>query len=71
MVRPASWAAFVRLWLLLLFSYDLLTLLFDLAVFGYIDLRSAALVQLVALPLGQAAIVWVVTRRGRAGAPNG
>ena len=69
--RPASWGAFLRLWLLLLFSYDLLKLLFDLSAYGYVDLRRAALVELVALPFGQAVIFWLVTRRGRAAAADG
>jgi len=60
-----SWGAFVRLWVVLFFSYAILKLLFDLIAGGYLDLRGMSLVELVALPLGQAVVCWVVTRRGR------
>lgn len=62
----ASWGAFLRLWVLLVFSYAPLKVLFDLVGSGYIDLRNAALVQLLALPSAQAVVFWLVTRRGRA-----
>jgi hypothetical protein len=55
----------VRLWLLLFFSYSILKLLTDLIGPGYIDLRTVALEQMVALPFGQAVIFWLVTWRAR------
>lgn len=64
--QPRSWAAFVRLWLLLFFSYVALKVLLDLTIGGYIDLRAVALASDVALPFGQAVIFWLVTRRSRA-----
>ena len=63
--QPASWGGFLRLWFLLFFSYVLLKLLFDLAMGGYVDLRSVALIGDVGVPFGQAVIFWIVTRRGR------
>jgi hypothetical protein len=63
--RQTSWGAFLRLWLLMFFSYAVLKLLFDLAVMSYIDLRKAALVQLIVLPFGQTLVFWIVTRRAR------
>jgi hypothetical protein len=66
-----SWAGFLRLWLLLFFSYAILKLLSDLIGPGYIDLREVALVQLVAVPFGQAVVFWLVTWRARAtGGPD-
>lgn len=64
--QPTSWAGFLRLWLLLFFSYVVLKLLLDLSIAGYVDLRRVALVGDVALPFGQAVICWLVTRRARA-----
>ena len=64
--QPTSWRGFLRLWLLLFFSYVLLKLLLDVAVGGYVDLRTVALVEDAAVPFGQAAICWLVTRRVRA-----
>jgi hypothetical protein len=61
-----AWAGFVRLWLVLFFSYAILKLLADLVGGGYIDLRKVALLELVALPFGQAVVFWLITRRARA-----
>ncbi len=61
---PARWA-FVRLWFLLFFSYLGVKLVFTLGVLGYIDLRPAAFYELGLVPLGQAVVLWLVTRRGR------
>lgn len=69
--RSTRLAAFLRLWILMVFSYVILKLLFDLAGPGYADLRGRSLVQLVALPTGQAVIFWLVTRRTRKSAPAG
>lgn len=66
MVERARWAAFLRLWFLLLFSYTILKLLIDLIAAGYVDLRTVTLTHLIVLPLGQAIIIWLVTRRSRA-----
>lgn len=63
--RRSNWAAFLRLWFVLQFSYLLLRLLIDLAVAGYLDLRSIALIELLAVPFGQAVVLWLVTRRSR------
>jgi hypothetical protein len=61
---PTRWA-FVRLWFLLFFSYFGVRLIFTLGVMGYIDLRPVALYELLLVPLGQAVVLWLVTRRGR------
>lgn len=53
---------FLRLWLMLFFSYGLLKFLFNLSVLGWIDLRRAALLELALMPLGQAVILWLITR---------
>jgi hypothetical protein len=64
--QAGSVGGFLRLWLLLFFSYVTLKLLLDLTIAGYLDLRTVALVGDVALPFGQAVIFWLVTRRARA-----
>ena len=56
---------FIRLWLVVLFSYALIKFLFNLAVFGWIDLRDVVLLEIVVLPLGQALVFWFITRRVR------
>lgn len=65
-VRSRSWEAFVRLWFLLAFPFVLVKLLADLIGGGYVDLRSVALAELAVVPLAQAIVCWIVTRRGRA-----
>jgi hypothetical protein len=61
----AGWGAFLRLWVVLAFSFVTVKLLVDLLHPGYIDLRRSALIQLVAVPTGQAVVYWLVARRGR------
>ena len=63
--RTRAWATFVRLWFVLAFSFALIRLLFDLIGPGYIDLRTPALLQLIVVPLGQAAVYWLITRGAR------
>jgi hypothetical protein len=63
--RQSGWAAFLRLWFLLFFSYTLLRLLIDLVAAGYVDLRTVTLWHVLVLPFGQAVIIWLVTQRGR------
>jgi hypothetical protein len=65
MAAQPTWRGFVRLWMVLFFSYVLLKLLLDLSVSGYIDLRTVALVENAVLPFGQAVVCWLVTRRAR------
>jgi hypothetical protein len=61
---------FVRLWLLLTFAYALIKFAFDLVVFGWIDLRGVAVLELAVLPLGQSLVFWIVTRRIRGEPPE-
>lgn len=56
---------FLRLWLVMAFSYSIIKFVFDLAMFGWIDLRSVVLWQLALIPLGQSVVFWFVTRRVR------
>lgn len=52
---------FVRLWLLLLFSYALLRFLFNLGLRGFIDFSPRVLDELLYVPLAEAAIFWWLT----------
>jgi len=52
---------FLKLWLLMLVSYLMIALAFDLAYYGWIDLRQAAIARLIYLPLGQAAAFQLLT----------
>jgi UPF0716 family protein affecting phage T7 exclusion len=56
---------FLRLWLLVFLSYVTIKFVFNLIVMGWIDLRWTTLLEMVSLPLGQAVVFWVVTRRVR------
>jgi hypothetical protein len=58
---------FLYLWFVLLFSYVLLKLLFQVIVMGYFEWRpTIVLKELLWIPLGQSVVFWIVTRRGRA-----
>jgi hypothetical protein len=45
-----------------MFSYVLIKLALDLALFGWIDVRGAVLWELVVLPVGQSLVLWLITR---------
>ena len=47
----------------MIFSYFLVKFIFNLVVFGWIDLRNIAFLELALLPLGQSILFWLVTRR--------
>lgn len=57
--------ALMRLWLTLMLPYVVVTFAFDLVVNGWIDLDWVLSPWPFLLPLGQAAIVTILTRRGR------
>jgi hypothetical protein len=62
-VRKQRLSGLFRLWLVLLFAYATLDLCFNLLYFGWIDLRPVVFWKLLALPLGQAIVVWTIARR--------
>jgi hypothetical protein len=63
--RGTPWAALLRLWVVLAFSFVALKLLIELIYPGYIDLRSVTLLQFALIPAGQALVYWIVVRRAR------
>lgn len=65
----SAWAAFLRLWLVMAFSFVLIKLLFNFVVLGWVDLRSNAFKELLVLPLGQSIVFWIITRRRRSDPP--
>lgn len=65
----SGWRAFLRLWLVMAFSFLLIKLLFNFVVLGWVDLRSTAFKELLVLPLGQSIVFWVITRRRRTSGP--
>lgn len=64
---------FLRLWLVLAFSYALLRFLFNLGVRGFIILSPRFIDELIYVPLLQAAIFWVLAEvlRGQRPAATG
>lgn len=62
---------FLKLWLLMLITYLLIALAFDLVYHGWIDLRQDALARLMYLPIGQAAAFQLLTypRRRKSSLP--
>ena len=52
-----------RIWLFLFFTYFTMKLIFNVILFGMIDLRRASLLELLFLPAGQALAYWALTRR--------
>ena len=54
---------FILLWLFLFMSYLAIKLSFNLAYYGWLDLRKVALAELLILPLGQSVVFWLLTRR--------
>jgi len=67
--KHSKWGAFLRLWLVMAFSFVLIKILFNLLVLGWVDIRPAAFQELLLLPLGQSVVFWFVTRRSRSSPP--
>ena len=65
-----GWGGFLRLWLVLTFGYAAAKLLFNFAVFHWIDLRPEAFLEIAVVPLAQTLVVWIVTRRVRQRPPS-
>lgn len=65
---PSSWRRFLRLWLVLAFSYFTIKFAFNLGIMGWIDIRPTAFLELALVPLGQSVVFWIITRRARSGA---
>ena len=61
----SRWGAFLRLWIVMAFSFVSVKILFNLVVLGWVDLRPTAFKELLVLPLGQSIVFWFVTRRRR------
>ena len=67
----SSWRRFLRLWLVLAFSYVTIKFAFNLGIMGWIDIRPVAFLELALIPLGQSLVFWMITRRARSGAGAG
>jgi hypothetical protein len=52
----------LRIWLFLFFTYLTMKVIFNVILFGLIDLRRASLLELLFLPAGQAVAYWALTR---------
>lgn len=57
-----STGRFLRLWLLLAFSYACTRFLFNLGVRGFVDISPRVLDELVYVPLLQATLFWYLSR---------
>lgn len=62
MAKRLRWKRFFGLWLTLSLCYLVVTVGYDWAVFGWIDLRHTALAKLATVPFGQSVICWLVFR---------
>jgi hypothetical protein len=58
----------LKIWVFMFISYLAILLAFNWIYFGWIDLRSATLVQILVMPTGQSLAFWLLTRRSRRGA---
>lgn len=63
MTEPRPVATFLRLWLIVAAPYALLRLAFNLAVLRLVDLRAEFAYEILFVSLGQALVLWLVTRR--------
>ncbi len=58
-------AAFLRLWVVLLFSYTLIRFLCNLALWGFVDASPQFVQEMLFVPSGQSIVFWLITRRRR------
>lgn len=65
MAGVRGWLRFLWLWLFMLVVYVALKIGFNLAVFGWIDLRKATLLEMLVLPSLQSVALWFAFRLDR------
>ena len=62
MKKTSRWKKFLGLWLLMFLSYLLIKMGFNFIVFGWIDLRKVAFLELLIIPLSQSVALWLFYR---------
>ena len=62
MTGTRGWLRFIWLWLFMLVVYTLAKIGFNLALFGWIDLRKATLLEALIIPSLQSALLWFAFR---------
>jgi hypothetical protein len=65
MTTKPAWRRFLALWIFMLLSYVGAKVGFNLMVFGWIDLRKAALLDALVLPSIQTLLLWLAFRLHR------
>jgi hypothetical protein len=63
MPRPRPALDFLRLWLIVALPYAVLRAAFNIAVLRLVDLRVEFVYEVAFVSLGQAAVLWLITRR--------
>jgi len=52
---------FLKIWFLLTASYIPLRIIYNLAFYGWLELRLFVAFEVILLPLGQAVVFWIIT----------
>lgn len=65
MASSRGWVRFLWLWLFMLVVYVLAKTAFNLILFGWIDLRTATLLEALVLPSIQSLLLWFAFRLDR------
>jgi hypothetical protein len=58
-------AAFLRVWFFMFFTYLISKLLCNLVLFGWIDIRRNALLEVLVVPLAQSMAFWLLVKTFR------
>lgn len=53
---------FVGIWIFMFFSYLTMKIAFNIVYFDWIDLRRAALIEIMVLPTGQSVVFWIIVQ---------
>jgi hypothetical protein len=58
-------AAFLKVWFFMFFTYLISKLLCDLALFGWVDIRRSALLEILVVPIAQSIVFWLLVKTFR------
>ena len=63
--QQPRWKKFLVLWFFLFITFLAMKIVFNLLVYGWIDLRQGAILEVLVLPLGQSLLFWFAYRFGK------
>jgi hypothetical protein len=61
----SSFTGFLKVWFFMFFTYLISKLLCNLVLFGWIDIRRSALLEILVVPIAQSIVFWLLVKTFR------